>query len=162
LSFWPYSSQIEQFGSRRWGPEPGRSIMRTGKGRRWLRGLGLAGAVAALALAWAFLGRGGRAGPPPAQPERAAVAVTVEPVTVRPIGRAVRVVGSLYGRDEVAITPKVEGRVVRIHKDVGDVVRPGDLLLEIDPTDYRLAVTEARRALELELSKLGLNELPKG
>jgi len=71
-------------------------------------------------------------------------------------------VGSLYGKDEVTITPKVEGRILKIHHDVGDVVRPGELLLELDPTDYQLAVAEARRALELELSKLGLKELPRG
>jgi len=96
----------------------------------------------------------------PKRREREAVAVTVAPVTMRPVRRAVGVVGSLYGRDEVMLTPKVEGRVLRIHRDVGDVVKPGDLLLEIDPTDYQLAVTEARRSLDLELSRLGLKEPP--
>ena len=61
-------------------------------------------------------------------------------MTARSVRRTVSAVGSLYGRDEVNITPKVEGRVVKIHRDVGDVVRPGDVLLEIDPTDYQLAV----------------------
>lgn len=99
---------------------------------------------------------------PAAKPQRVreAVAVAVEPVTVRPVHRAVGVVGSLYGRDEVALTPKVEGRVLRIHRDVGDIVKPGELLLEIDPTDYQLAVTEARRSLDLELARLGLKEPP--
>lgn len=92
--------------------------------------------------------------------ERKAVAVTVEPVTARPVRRSVAVVGSLYGQEEVEISPKVEGRIVRIHHDVGDRVRSGQTLLEIDPTDYRLAVEENRRALELELAKLGLKELP--
>jgi len=91
---------------------------------------------------------------------REAVAVSVAPVRVRAVHRAVGVVGSLYGRDEVALTPKVEGRVLRIHHDVGDVVKPGELLLEIDPTDYQLAVTEARRSLDLELARLGLKEPP--
>ena len=106
----------------------------------------------------------GRKDPEAAQtakhPEKKEVVVTVAPVTLRHLTRTVSVVGSLYGRDEVTVTPKVEGRVIRIHKDVGDLVKPGDLLLEIDPTDYRLAVNEAQRALELELAKLGLKELP--
>jgi len=42
------------------------------------------------------------------------------------------------------------------------VVKPGEVLLEVDPTDYRLAVAEARRALELELARLGLKQLPAG
>ena len=83
------------------------------------------------------------------------IAVTVESVTARPVSRVVWVVGSLYGRDEVAIVPKVDGRVVKILHDVGDVVTPGEPLLEIDRTDYQLAAVEARRALELELAKIG-------
>src|SRR5476649_2392238 len=51
------------------------------------------------------------------------VNVTVDPVTARPIQRRVQVVGSLWGRDEVAITPKVEGPVLKIRALVGDVVR---------------------------------------
>jgi RND family efflux transporter MFP subunit len=94
--------------------------------------------------------------------EKPAVAVVLEPVTARPVRRIVNVVGSLYGRDEVTVTPKVEGRVLKIHHDVGDTVRPGDTLLEIDPVDFRLARAEAQRGLELELAKIGLKELPVG
>jgi multidrug efflux pump subunit AcrA (membrane-fusion protein) len=89
-----------------------------------------------------------------------AVTVTVVPVTPRPVRRTVQIVGTFYGHDEVTITPKVEGRVARIYHDVGDVVKPGDVLLEVEDIDYRLAVAEAQRALELELAKLGLKELP--
>jgi multidrug efflux pump subunit AcrA (membrane-fusion protein) len=133
------------------------------KRRRWL----VAGVVvvggAGLALAGAALtGRPGAAATPAApRADRAAVTVTVEPVTARPVRRAVTAVGSLYGRDEVTLSPKVEGRVSRIHHDVGDVVKPGELLLELDPVDYQLAVAEARRGLELELAKLGLKALPE-
>jgi multidrug efflux pump subunit AcrA (membrane-fusion protein) len=63
--------------------------------------------------------------------------------------------------EEVTITPKVTGRVVKIYYDVQDAVPPGKVLLEIDPTDYQLAVEEARRGLASELAKLGLTEVPK-
>jgi|GEM_PF-218107 len=99
---------------------------------------------------------GKKAEPPQAKP----VAITVGNATARPIQRIVRVVGSLYGQEELTITPKVEGKITKIWVDLGDRVKPGDPLLEIDETDYRLAVTEAERALELELAKLGLKELP--
>jgi RND family efflux transporter MFP subunit len=89
-----------------------------------------------------------------------AVMVTVDPATTRAIQRRVQVVGSLWGRDEVRITPKVEGRVMKIHHFVGDVVHPGDVLMEIDERNYQLAVNEAKRALELELTKLNLTALP--
>lgn len=94
----------------------------------------------------------------PAEPEP--VAVTVAPLTLRPFRRTVPIVGTFYGYEEVQITPKVEGRVRKVLHDVGDVVRPGEALLEVEETDYRLAVAEAQRALEAELAKLGLTELP--
>ena len=74
--------------------------------------------------------------------------------------RRVQVVGSLWGQDEVGITPKAEGRIDKIHAFVGDVVKPGDVLMEIEQKNYQLAVNEARRALELELAKLSLTALP--
>lgn len=40
------------------------------------------------------------------------------------------------------------------------MVKPGDPLLDIDPTDFQLAVAEAKRAVELELARFGLKELP--
>lgn len=130
---------------------------------KWLKRAAVAAVLAGGAAGgwfWLHQQHGGPAEPAKERRVRPAVAVTVEPVALRPVRRTVGVVGSLFGRDEVLLTPKVEGRVLRIHHDVGDVVKPGDLLLEIDPTDYQLAVTEARRALDLELARLGLKEPP--
>lgn len=133
------------------------------KRRWWLIGLPLIAALGAAGLYWGgFFGHASTAAKSAARAEKPPVAVTVEPVTLRPIRRTVSTVGSLWGHDEVEITPKVEGRVLRVHRDIGDVVQPGDMLLELDPTDYQLAVEEARRALELELAKLGMKELPSG
>ena len=72
-----------------------------------------------------------------------AVAVTVAPVTTRRIQRTVQVVGTFHGLEQVTIIPKASGRIVRIHHDVGDLVRPGEVLMELDDTDLRLAVDEA-------------------
>lgn len=88
------------------------------------------------------------------------VVVTTVLVTARPMQRTVPIVGTFYGIDEVAISPKVDGRIVKIKKDLGDTVKPGDVLMEIEDTDYRLAVDEAKRGLDLELAKLGLKALP--
>jgi multidrug efflux pump subunit AcrA (membrane-fusion protein) len=125
--------------------------------------LPLAGAGAFVAGAVLFALAGPRlGGTEPEKPPRQAepVPVTVEKVTPRPVQRTVRVVGTFYGHEEVTVGPKVEGRVARILHDVGDVVRPGEPLLELDDTDYRLAVAEAERSLGLELARLGLKEAP--
>jgi multidrug efflux pump subunit AcrA (membrane-fusion protein) len=91
---------------------------------------------------------------------QSAVAVTVAKVELQSIQRAVEVVGSFEGFEELTVTPKVDGRVIRIHYDIGDIVNPGDVLLEIDPTDYQLAIEEARKKIETELAKDGLTALP--
>jgi len=92
--------------------------------------------------------------------QQPAVPVTVAKVEIQSIQRAVDVVGSFEGYEDLTVTPKVDGRVVRVHSDVGDIVRPGDVLIEIDPTDYKLAVEEAQKKIETELSKDGLTALP--
>jgi RND family efflux transporter MFP subunit len=94
------------------------------------------------------------------KPSADVVAVTVASVLTQPVQRIVPIVGTLHGLEEVPISAKVDGRIVRIRRDVGDVVRPGDVLFEIDPVEYQLKVNEAARSLELELSKLGLDTVP--
>lgn len=116
------------------------------------------GAVAVLYLLGHWKGKtGSDAG---ARASADAVAVTVAPVASHAVQRIVPIVGTLYGLEEVPISAKVDGRIVRIRRDVGDVVRPGDVLFEIDPVEYQLKVNEAERSLELELSKLGLDTVP--
>jgi RND family efflux transporter MFP subunit len=91
---------------------------------------------------------------------RDTVVVTIEPVTLRPVQRSVEGVGTLHGFEEIVISTRVEGRVRRLGFEVADRVKPGDLLLEIDPTDSELAVEQAERALQVELARLGLDALP--
>jgi RND family efflux transporter MFP subunit len=114
----------------------------------------------------AATGCGGQREPWPAEaaePERdaAAVTVTVAPVEVRPVQRTVETVGTLYGAEEVAIAAKVEGRIRRICHDVADRVKPGDVLLEIDTTDYQLLLQQSRKALQVELARFGVDEMPR-
>ena len=86
------------------------------------------------------------------------MAVTLENVSLRPVQRTIETVGTLFPFEQVIECAKVEGRVRKIAHDVGDRVKPGDMLLEVDPTDFELSVRQAQRALEVELAKLGLSE----
>jgi RND family efflux transporter MFP subunit len=139
----------------------------TQKGRRRLR-LSLLLAPVLLAAAFLMFGTGvfsrrERDSLPPeeaAARDPSAVAVTAQPVTYRSVQRAVEVVGTLRGFEEVSISPKVEGRVLRIFHDVADRVRPGEPLLEIDPTDSELTLRQADKALRVELARLGLEKPP--
>jgi RND family efflux transporter MFP subunit len=95
-----------------------------------------------------------------ARSTREPVAVVVAAAESRPVERRVRTVGTLHGREELVVGSLVDGRVRRIRHEVGDAVAPGETLLEIDDADFRLAVEEGARALELELARLGLEAVP--
>lgn len=101
--------------------------------------------------------------PPPADTgaaDQAPVPVTVQPVDPVTLARTVPVVGTLDPFKDVTLAPKVDGRVLRVLRDCGDVVLPGDVLLELDARDYELEVESAQRALEAELARLELTDLP--
>lgn len=95
-----------------------------------------------------------------ARTEPTTVMVTVEPVAKRSVRRTVEAVGTLYGFEEVTISTKIEGTVRTIRHDVADRVAPNEVLLEIDPTNFELAVRQAEKSLEVELAKLGLSAPP--
>jgi RND family efflux transporter MFP subunit len=57
--------------------------------------------------------------------------------------------GSIEARRMAQIGPEVAGRIVHVAVDVGDEVEAGDLLFEIDPVPYELALAEARAGLSL-------------
>jgi multidrug efflux pump subunit AcrA (membrane-fusion protein) len=90
------------------------------------------------------------------------VIVTVQPLQPMSLKRTVSVVGTLDPYKDVTLSPKVDGRVNRVLRDVGDTVMPGDVLLELDSREYQLDVEVARAALLAELARLNLSELPKG
>ncbi|MGN6135231.1 MAG: efflux RND transporter periplasmic adaptor subunit [Aureliella sp.] len=96
-----------------------------------------------------------------ASADGSAVPVTIAPVTTRKIERAIDAVGNLHGYDELTIKTKVSGRVARILHDFADRVEPGELLMEIDPTDAQLAVEQAKRSLNSELAKWGFQAVPQ-
>ncbi len=95
-------------------------------------------------------------------PTTAPATVTVAPVKVDTAQRTVETVGTLYGDEEATISAKVSGRVVAVHRDVGDRVRPGEPLAQIETRDYELARTQRQLAMRESLSKLGLGEFPQG
>ena len=62
-------------------------------------------------------------------------------------GRYVSTDNAYIGAEKVLITPEVSGKVVRISVVEGQLLKPGDELLAIDPVSYRLAAQEAQAKL---------------
>ena len=91
--------------------------------------------------------QGGPGGPggPGAMPPAAVQAVTLRP---HPVPRTSEFVATIQSLASTTIQPQVEGIVTRIFVKSGDRVRPGQVLVQIDPDKQRASVgsLEASRA----------------
>ena len=88
------------------------------------------------------------------------VKVKVAPLTYQPVERTVEVVGTLRGWEDVTIGSKRTGRVAQVHHDMGDRLKPGEILVNLESVDADLNVVQAEKRLLVELAKLGLHEMP--
>lgn len=88
-------------------------------------------------------------------PESARQVNTVK-VTQQPLTRMINVTGTLAAEEQVALSFKVAGRVDRVQVDLGSVVRQGQVLATLVPTDFELRVRQAEAALIQARARLGL------
>jgi membrane fusion protein (multidrug efflux system) len=116
---------------------------------------------------------------PPAKPKRRSlkdivrgslrtILLIVVPAIAAAAGLAVWLSGGRYistdnayvGAQKVLITPDISGKISRIVVREGQRVAPGDVLFEIDPEPFRLALAQARAKLagvKVELANLKAN-----
>ena len=81
--------------------------------------------------------------------------VAVEAAQVRDVRRQVDVVGTLAAREEVVVSAEVEGRVARLAHDLGDRVKAGDALIELDSEKLQYRAEAQRAALEQARARYG-------
>jgi multidrug efflux system membrane fusion protein len=73
--------------------------------------------------------------------------VEVQPVEARDVEYVISSVGSVEAFEQVQITARVAGVVEAVRFSEGQVVKKGQVLAEIEPTRYSLAVEAAKAAL---------------
>jgi HlyD family secretion protein len=105
-----------------------------------LRRLGIGALAVALLAALAFVAL--RTGP------LAPIRVTVTSIQEGKLSPAIFGIGTVEARRSWMVGPTVAGRVLSVRVDVGDVVKAGQLLAEMDPVDLdqRLAALDAALA----------------
>lgn len=88
----------------------------------------------------------------------ASATIRIQTVTAREetLPRRVEAVGSLLALDESTISSQVEGPVTQIAVDVGDVVKEGQVMVSIDPTELQYAVETQRAAVRQVRAQLGI------
>ena len=117
--------------------------------------------IAVGALAWALTrdggssnaqgaaggGRGGR---------RAAATVGVAKVTAGDIPQSLSAIGTVQPIVTATVRPQLSGNIFTINFQEGQVVAKGQLLAQIDPRPYRLALAQAEANLTRDESQLNL------
>jgi RND family efflux transporter MFP subunit len=89
-----------------------------------------------------------------------AIAISTSTVSYRQLKRSIEAVGSIHAFEELTVAAKTDGRVLRIHHDMAEVVGPNSLLLEMDPTDLQLTLSQAERSLKAECVRWGFEDVP--
>lgn len=76
------------------------------------------------------------------------VAVETQEIALQPMEQYVSVSSKVSSEQEVSVVPKTSGTVKKLYVSLGDTVKAGDVLFEIDDTEARLQVQQAQASLE--------------
>lgn len=125
-----HSHQAAPRRSRLWQWVLGALLLAGGIGLVWYTGFGKAPA----GPPGGFSRRGGPDEKPPVR------VVTAER---RDIGVALRALGTVTPINTVTVRPRLDGELIRVHFTEGQRVREGQLLAEIDPRPYEVALAQA-------------------
>jgi RND family efflux transporter MFP subunit len=85
----------------------------------------------------------------------AAKPVKVEPVSEQTVTRTIEVIGTLAAVDDVIVSSEADGVVSKILHDLGDRVRAGDVLVELDREKAQYNLEQQRAALNRALAQYG-------
>jgi RND family efflux transporter MFP subunit len=83
--------------------------------------------------------------------------VQVIPAAQDTVAQGIVVTGTLAAEDQVVLSFKVNGRLSEMGVDLGSRVRKGQIIAQLDPTDFRLRVRQAEAALQQARARLGLS-----
>ena len=96
--------------------------------------------------------QGARDGKPAGPPREVRLAKAEEGT----LARTVEVSGTLAADEETQLGFKIAGRLERMQVDIGSLVRRGQVIASLTPTDLQLRVRQAETALQQARTQLGL------
>lgn len=109
-------------------------------------------------LAGALLSGCGKTGDSQTSGQNVELAKVVEVASAQlhPMTRVIMVTGTLAAQEQSILSAKVAGRLQYLAVDLGSLVHQGDLLAQIEPTDYELGLQQAAAALSQARAAVGL------
>jgi RND family efflux transporter MFP subunit len=113
-------------------------------------------AAVALSLALGALSGCRERAPEAERAPAAAREVTLASVEQSSLERTIEVTGTLAAYDQVKVAVKVPGRLASVSVDLASVVKAGDVIAQIEATDYQLRVDQVAAAVAQGRVQLGL------
>lgn len=104
-------------------------------------------------------GAGGPGGPGGPGGRRQAATVGTEKVTAADVPETVAAIGTVQPIVTATVRPQLSGNIFTINFTEGQIVQKGQLLAQIDPRPYRLALSQAQANLERDLAQLNLAQV---
>ena len=86
------------------------------------------------------------------------ISVQIAPVSTRQLTRVVESVGTLYPFDEVVVSAEIEGRIIEVNHDLGDLVKEGAVLARVSDEEQRYILAQNEAQLRQSLERLGLKD----
>lgn len=95
------------------------------------------------------------------RPTDAAVDVATQPVTRQDVSLSVEATGTIEPIDLIEVRSKASGQITSMPVKVGSVVKEGDLLVQVDPTNVRNQYDQTTAALRSAQAKLDISQAQK-
>ncbi|MDP2645286.1 MAG: efflux RND transporter periplasmic adaptor subunit [Desulfobacterales bacterium] len=82
------------------------------------------------------------------------VAVEIKPVQTATIRDVKNFTGTLYPRAQFIVAPKISGRMKKLMFNIGDTVKPGQVIAELDDEEFLQEVDQSRATLAVAKANL--------
>ncbi len=122
-------------------PPPPREPYNLPRKHRWVWPAIIVVLIAASIFVYRARGRSAAAAKGPTAPP--AFSVSVTPVQTRDVPFYLTGLGSVTAFNTVTVKTRVDGQIVKVNFKEGQFVKEGDLLIEIDPRPYQVALDQA-------------------
>ena len=96
--------------------------------------------------------------PGQSRPRRRGTRLEIIPVEVVPHCDVLRLTGSLIADEKSSVASNTSGIAAEVRVDRGSLVRKGDVLVQLDPTDAKNKLAEGQAMLEELKARLGIDE----
>jgi RND family efflux transporter MFP subunit len=88
--------------------------------------------------------------------QKVSVAIETQPIKQTRLLDEGVFTGSLYAQSEFDLAPKISGRIKKLYLDLGDLIKNGEIIAELDNEELILEVRQAQA--ELEIARANYNE----